>query len=207
MCHSSEKSESTTHFVERLCKGRHLVSQDYDLVLSRVDQGDTVIVLSVVQNLLEGSGTSKVDLVIKLARRLLLFSSSATTSAAIAPQCSSQESGAVTRAAVQQSVGADSTTSVLVMGPWTGPYTKAGWQAAAAELDSALQEHIGGESNRIQYLPLIWKPKGGKVSKKDRAMQSKDDRLHPTKSGYNRILTTIQRPDNVFYKMVRGRIQ
>lgn len=104
-----------------------------------------------VQNLLIGSGVMKVTLVLKIARRIQkLFR------------------GRLRKEGWQP--------TILVMGPWTGPYSTPAFTAAADLLDKALAVAIAPEID-MHFMSMLFKPSrslGGLTSSESRS-QSKGD--------------------------------
>lgn len=107
--------------------------------------------LRLVQNLLIGSGVVKVTLVLKTARRIQkLFR------------------GRLRKEGWQP--------AILVMGPWTGPYSTPAFTAAADLLDKALAVAIAPEID-MHFMSMLFKPSrslGGLTSSESRS-QSKGD--------------------------------
>ena len=107
--------------------------------------------LRLVQNLLIGSGVVKVTLVLKIARRIQkLFR------------------GRLRKEGWQP--------AILVMGPWTGPYSTPAFTAVADLLDKALAVAIAPEID-MHFMSMLFKPSrslGGLTSSESRS-QSKGD--------------------------------
>ena len=107
--------------------------------------------LRLVQNLLIGSGVVKVTLVLKIARRIQkLFR------------------GRLRKEGWQP--------AILVMGPWTGPYSTPAFTAAADLLDKVLAVAIAPEID-MHFMSMLFKPSrslGGLTSSESRS-QSKGD--------------------------------
>lgn len=104
-----------------------------------------------VQNMLVGSGTSKVQRVLRVCKKLLsLFDASYLTRSTVQP-------------------------AMLVMGPWTGPRSTKQFTAAATVLDAALRDRLLQEE-RIHYMSMLFKPQRfGKPSREELKIQSKSD--------------------------------
>jgi hypothetical protein len=108
-------------------------------------------VLRFVQNLLIGSGVVKVTLVLKIARRIQkLFQ------------------GRLRKEGWQP--------PIQVMGPWTGPYSKHAFIAAADLLDKALAAAVAQESD-MHFMSMLFKPSRslGGLTKSESRSQSKGD--------------------------------
>lgn len=101
--------------------------------------------------MLAGSGTSKVQRVLRVCKKLLsLFDASYLTRSTVQP-------------------------AMLVMGPWTGPRSTKQFTAAATLLDAALRDRLLQEE-RIHYMSMLFKPQRfGKPSREELKIQSKSD--------------------------------
>lgn len=103
-----------------------------------------------VQNLLVGSGVTKVTLVLKIARRIQQLFTGWSRKDGWPPK-------------------------ILVMGPWTGPRSRPDFIAAAGELDKALAVQVAQESG-VHYMSMLFRKRPyGKVTESEWRTQSKRD--------------------------------
>jgi hypothetical protein len=153
-----------------------------------------------VQNLLVGSGVTKVTLVLKIARRIQQLFTGWSRKDGWPPK-------------------------ILVMGPWTGPRSRPDFIAAADLLDKALAVEVPKESG-MHYMSVLYsRRRYGKVTESEWRTQSKRDlvcshcslgcgdldkyvlvQLHPTQHGCNKILERMKYHKSVFYKLVRNQL-